>query len=156
MRYLMVVDLQKEFVKDRAGQKVYDKALRYIEAARDQYNAVLAAVYKNVRTENRNMDRLVQWDGCMDIQDLEFIPDQIWYHSGYSIKEYPYVTSHDVIDVIGFDTDACVLSCAFHIFDLGCDMRIIEDLCWSSGGRGMHEHGIAIMKRQFGKALTSL
>lgn len=154
MKYLLVVDVQKEFVKDRQGQKIYDKCLSYIASAHDNgYNAVIAAVYK-ADGEFVNMKRLVKWDDMHRIENLDFIPDQMCMHSGYSISDYPYVTHLDQIDIIGFDTDACVLSACFHVFDMGCNMRILTDLMWSSGGKKMHEAAIAIMERQFGKAVV--
>lgn len=150
-KYLLVVDVQKEFVKDKQGMKIYQKCLDYIAMAHDNYNAVIAAVYVN--RDNPNMQRLVEWDECKQIDMLEFIPDAQFVHSGYSIKEYPYVQRTDTVDIIGFDTDACVLSACFHVFDLGCDMHILTNLMWSSGGKKMHEAGLAIMHRQFGKAV---
>lgn len=152
MKILLVVDLQKEFVKDLKGKQVYVKGLDYIAQHRDEYSYVLAAVYKN--EVNSNIQRFVDWSECRDIQSLEFIPDKIVYHSGYSISEYPNVTRVDQIDLFGLDTDACVLSAAFHVFDMGCGMRILSDLCWSSGGKKMHEAGLMCMKRQFGKAVV--
>ena len=35
------------------------------------------------------------------------------------------------------------------------NFRILADGCWSSGGKEMHQHGLAIMKRQFNKALDT-
>ena len=151
MKYLLVVDLQSEFVKDKQGQKIYDNCLNYIAMHHNEYNAILAAVYQN--KGNVNMDRLVDWNECKTVKALDFVPDAIYYHGGYSIKEYPYVNVGDTIDIIGFDTDACVLSACFHVFDLGCNMRILSDLCWSSGGKKMHEAGLNIMKRQFKNAV---
>lgn len=151
MRYLLVVDVQKEFVKGRKGMSIYKKCLDYIATEADNYDAVLAAVYVN--KNNPNMKRLLNWEECKKVDSLEFIPDAAYYHSGYSIKEYPHVHATDTIDIIGFDTDACVLSACFHVFDLGCNMNIITDLIFSSGGSRMHEAGLAVMKRQFGSAV---
>ena len=152
MKYLLVVDLQKEFVKDKQGKKIYDSCLDYIATRGRDYNAVLAAVYVN--KDNYNMKRLLGWTEMERPQSLEFVPDASFSHSGYSIKEYPSVTPMDQIDIIGFDTDACVLSAAFDIFNIGCNMRILTNLCWSSGGKKMHEAGLTIMRRQFGSAVV--
>ena len=151
MRYLLVVDLQKEFVKDKQGQKVYDKCLQYIADNEKKYTAVIAAMYIN--KDNVNMNRLLKWNELKQPKALDFTPNSIYRHSGYSITEYPKVIPTDTIDIIGFDTDACVLSAAFDVFNLGCDMNIYTDLCWSSGGKKMHEAGVVIMKRQFGSAV---
>ena len=151
MNILLAVDVQKEFVKDKVGQRIYDKCIDFIGAHAHDYNYVLAAVYQN--EDNPNMQRLVNYNECKDITPLEFMPDQVCYHSGYSITQYPVLTPVDTIDIIGFDTDACVLSAAFHVFDIGCNMRLLTDFMWSSGGKKYHEAGLTVMKRQFGKAV---
>lgn len=151
-RYLLVVDLQREFVKDRVGEKVYNDCLKYIGEMGDQYTAVIACVYKQDK-DFVNMDRMLKWHELQEPERLDFVPDSLYYHAGYSIKEYPYLTKFDVVDIIGFDTDACVLSACFDIFNIGCGMRIIEAGLWSSGGKKMHEAGLLIMQRQFGSAL---
>ena len=155
MRYLLVIDLQKEFVKDSKGKKIYQQCLEYIAANKDKYNLVIAALYENNTRDNPNMDRLLNWNECKSVFPIEFIANAAYTHAGYSIKEYPNVSQLDTIDIIGFDTDACVLSAAFDVFNLGCNMRILSDLCWSSGGAKMHKAGLMVMERQFGKAVTT-
>lgn len=151
-RYLYVVDLQREFVKDKQGQKIYDKCINYIMSHGPSYDAVLAAIYKNTR-ENLNMARLVEWEEVKNPLALEFNSNWQAYHTGYSIGTYPNLKPHDIVDVIGFDTDACVLSACFDLFNLGVNLHILIDGCWSSGGKKMHEAGLMIMKRQFRKAV---
>lgn len=155
-KYLLVVDVQREFVKDKTGEKVYQKCLDYIASAHNAgYTAVIAAVYK--QSDNFvNMDRLLSWNDVKEPMALDFVPDAMFCHAGYSIKEYPSVTAVDMIDIIGFDTDACVLSAAFDVFNIGCNMRILSNLCWSSGGAKLHKAALMIMERQFGEALDTV
>ena len=156
MRYLLVVDVQKEFVKDEIGKRIYKNCVRYVQQAKAKgYDRVLAAVYKNSE-KFQNMDRLVQWSDMMNIQGIEFAADDVFTHSGYSIMRYPRLTQLDRVDVIGFDTDACVLSACFDLFNIGCNLRIIVSGCWSSGGEKMHEAGLMVMRRQFGKAVDEV
>ena len=53
------------------------------------------------------------------------------------------------------DTDACVLSTCFDLFNMDTNFRILANGCWSSGGVEMHEHGLAVMRRQFNRALDT-
>lgn len=152
MKVLFAVDVQPEFVKDMTGKKVYTNCIDYINQYRGEYNYVLAAVYKN--ENNSVLQRFVDYNECRDIAPLDFIPDKVQFHSGYSISEYPKVRNVDQVDIIGFDTDACVLSAAFHLFETGCNMRLLTNLIWSSGGEKMHKAGLAVMTRQFGKAVV--
>lgn len=151
MKYLLVIDLQREFVKDQQGELIYQKCLKYINDNRIKYDSIIAAAYQN--GYNVNMQRYLGYTECMKTPTIEFQPDYSYIHSGYSMPVYPQVTINDQIDIIGFDTDACVLSAAFDVFNLGCGLKILSNLCWSSGGKDCHLHGLAIMSRQFGKAL---
>lgn len=152
MKYLLAIDVQAEFAKGMFGKAAYKKMLNYINTeGHTKYDAVYAAIYKN--TSNKNMIRLVHWDQMQDIETIEFKPDEFWYHGGYSIGEYPWFQETDLIDVIGFDTDACVLSTCFDLFNKDIPFRIIADGCYSSGGNSFHKAGLEIMKRQFNTAL---
>jgi nicotinamidase-related amidase len=152
-KILVVVDLQKEFVKDSHGKKVYKEAVNYVYRNQENYSSIIALMYINDKRVNENMERLLDWKECQTVQSLEFPFTYLQYHSGYSIKEYPWINKDDVVDIIGFDTDACVLNACFDIFNIGCDMNILTEYIWSSGGWKMHDCGIAIMKRQFGCAV---
>ena len=151
MRYLIVVDLQKEFVKDEEGRRRYEKGLSYIEQMRSRYDCVVAYVYRN--NNNPNMQRLLDWDEIKDPEGLEFKADRTYFHSGYSVQKSLVISDQDKVDVFGFDTDACVLATCFKLFDDRCEFNILTHICWSSGGEVMHDAGLNIMRRQFGKAV---
>ena len=152
-KFLFVIDLQPEFAKGIVGKMIYNRALNYVYKNKDKYNYIYAAVYHQDPLAFSNMQRKLGWDGCTTVAPIEFPYNSISYHSGYSISEYPNFTKDDVVDVIGFDTDACVLSACFHLFDTDCDLNILTDYIYSSGGETMHKHGLAVMKRQFKKCL---
>ena len=152
MHILLVVDLQREFVKDAAGEDRYRKSLEYIKKNRDKYDCVIAFVYRN--DGNPNMKRLVGWEDVSKPMVLEFKPDRTYFHSGYSVHKHLIISESDTVDVFGFDTDACVLAACFELFDLKCNFRILSDLCWSSGGEAMHTCGLSVMSRQFRRALS--
>ena len=153
MKYLFVVDVQREFAKK--NKETYDKCIDYIEQAGNsgEYDEIIAVMYK-ASDEFINMKRLVEWDMLHEVEPLDFIPDRVFYLCGYSVMQYPILNRNDEVDIIGADTDACVLSACFHLFDIGCNMRILTDYLWSSGGEEMHEAGLKIMRRQFGKAVV--
>ena len=152
-KFLFVVDLQQEFAKSWKGKQIYKKALQYIIKNRSNYLYIYAAIYQQDRFIFSNMEDKLNWDGCQSVAPLEFEYDRAFYHSGYSINEYPNFTKDDTVDVVGFDTDACVLSACFHLFDMDCNLRILTDYIYSSGGNIIHKAALDIMKRQFGKCL---
>lgn len=150
-RFLFVIDLQPEFVKDIRGRVIYNADLQFIRDHRVEYDGVFAAVYKN--GSNPNMKKLMRWDEMKEIKHLDFEPSFASFHAGYSPDEYPDLTFEDTVDVIGFDTDACVLSTCFDLFNKGVPFRILANGCWSSGGAKMHKAGLSIMRRQFRAAV---
>ena len=152
MDYLFFVDVQPEFAKDSYGKKVYQRLLKF-EQKMLPYFTVIAPVYKN--KTNPNMHRLLQWSEMQDIANLQFKAHYVYEHSGYAIREYPKFRPNDKVVIVGFDTDACVLATCFDLFDLGVNFQILADGCWSSGGRSMHKYGLAVMRRQFGRALDT-
>lgn len=154
MKYLLIVDLQKEFVKDREGRKVYDKCIKFINTYRQWYDRIITEVYVN--GGNINMQRLVNYNQVYDPKLLEFEFTDPLIHSGYTNEKLlEGLMPSDQVDIIGFDTDACVLAAAFRLFDHNVNLRLLVDGIWSSGGKKMHEAGLACMKRQFAKAVIT-
>ena len=152
MKYLLVVDLQQDFVKDAKGKAVYTKCLDFISKHTMDYHAIIAPVFVQNLDENINFARFVDYDGCLEYTPLDFTPDKVVYHSGYSGYSSDFKID-DNVDVIGFDTDACVLSTCFDLFNHNVNFNILTDYCYSSGGAEMHKVGLTVMKRQFGKAV---
>lgn len=152
MKILLVVDLQIEFVKDPHGKMIYEKCLNFINTNRTRYDKVYAAYYRN--QGNENMLRYVRWNEMSEtIQPLDFQADRLFPHSGYAVTEYPFEPGSDFVDVIGFDTDACVMNACFDLFNRNIAFRILADGCWSSGGEKYHQIGLEVMRRQFRDAL---
>lgn len=65
-----------------------------------------------------------------------------------------YLPNKGVYDIIGHDTDACVMAVAFQLFDKGYDFRVLTKWCYSSGGIEMHRMAVELMKRNFGRAVV--
>lgn len=149
MRYLVVVDLQKEFIKDGYSTNIYNNCINYINHNRGEYDKVIALVFRNNPIENPNFCDSLGYFKCIKPKALEFDADYIIQHCGYGSYDLE-VRKDDSYDVIGFDTDACVLATCFRIFDCGGKLSILKDYCWSSGGATMHDAGLSIIKRQFG------
>lgn len=52
----------------------------------------------------------------------------------------------------GLDTDACVLATAVGLFDNKIIPIVLEDYCFSTGGRQYHEAGLKCLERTIGKS----
>ncbi len=154
MKYLVAVDIQPAFVTMPVGVKIYERCLNYIETHRADYDKIIAVLYENDGS-NPNMERLTHYSECKTSQKAQFTADKIVKHAGYFNFNLLHFKPEDTVDIIGFDTDACVLSTAFNVFDMGCKFRVLKDLCWSSGGKIMHLTGLAVMERNFGLSVTT-
>jgi nicotinamidase-related amidase len=55
------------------------------------------------------------------------------------------------IDLMGVDTDQCVLATALALFDKGITPRILASCCASTSGPEMHKAGLAVMRRALGR-----
>lgn len=51
------------------------------------------------------------------------------------------------IDVVGFDTDACVMAAAVNLFDAGYDFDVLGEYCASTNGPDYHEAGMKIINK---------
>ena len=63
------------------------------------------------------------------------------------LKQYPVQRW----DIVGCDTEACVLATCYNLWDGGLKFRVLKDLCHSSGGPDCHEAALKIMARSFGQ-----
>ena len=155
MSILFVVDLQREFVKDDKGMEVYKRCIDYINTCRHLYShGVYASVYVN--KDSRNMHLLTRWSEMQQVKKLDFKPDKMFLHSGYSAIDNVVIPDHTAVDIIGLDTDACVLAHCFDLFDKDVRFRILVDGVYSSGGEDMHKAGLSIMRRQFNMAVDEI
>ena len=153
MNILLCVDVQREFAKDLHGKRLYQKLLTFISEAHTIYDKVIALVYEN--KDNLNMRRMVCWDEMEVPENLEIRADDYYFHSGYCPLELPKFTITDTVDVIGYDTDACVLATCFRLFDANVSFQILVNGIWSSGGKKAHQVGLVVMNRQFKKAVNT-
>ena len=55
-----------------------------------------------------------------------------------------------MVDLVGVDTDQCVLATALALFDANVTPKIIVDRCASTGGTNAHKAGLAILRRALG------
>lgn len=62
------------------------------------------------------------------------------------LKRYPVLSW----DVVGCDTEACVLSTCYNLWDSEIQFNVLKDLCHSSGGQEYHDAAMLIMGRSFG------
>ena len=113
MKILLAVDVQKEF-RDQDGQ--YDRIVSYIKNAAGKYDRIYATVCAN-KPDTPFVKNNV-WLDCLDgVEPLAFSPDKVFVKYGYGFLDYSWLDPEDQYDIIGFNTDCCVLKVALDLFD---------------------------------------
>ena len=149
MRILLVVDLQKEFSANCKSK--YDEIIEWVINHSNEYDSVVATRFVN--KPNSPYVRYLNWNKMQSVQDLEFKYDTIIDKCSYGLQDYSWIPEKCSIDIVGMDTDACVLKIALDLFDIGKDFKVLSKLCWSSGGEHAHNNAVALMRRQLGDGI---
>ena len=161
-RILLIIDLQKEF-KDQYG--MYEKTVNYCTKHYDEYDIVLPTLFCNNYDINANFRDKLNWTGCENVtsNSLAIYPKNslnsniVCFESkhGYASKQIFEVADKDkdVIDIVGCDSDACVLATAFKLWDAGYNFRILTDYIYTTAEEYSNEDIIKILKRNFGKCI---
>jgi hypothetical protein len=151
MRVLLVIDVQKQFVDNNV-----EKVIRYCEDNRGSYDVILPTMFRN--DKNKNFKDKLNWYDCSNISydDILVKPKntEIEVKSGYSSKKIFEVCScKDKVDVVGCDSDACILATAFNLWDKEYDFRILSDYVYTTG-KIDNRTIIKVLKRNFGKCVV--
>ena len=126
---------------------------------KNDYDMIIAT--KFVNDEDSMFVKQLNYHKMFDIKDTEFlsIVKELYdiqvpkngYDGSKQVISVLKNTDIDTVYVIGFDTDGCVLTTALGLFDNGYEVKIIEELCASSGGKEIHQSALTILKRCIGK-----
>ena len=147
MNILLAVDVQKEF-QDQDGQ--YDKIVSYIKNAVGKYDLIYATVCTN-HPDSPFVQNNVWLDCLNGLEPLAFSTDKVVVKCGYGFLDYHWLDIRDHYDIIGFNTDCCVMKVALDLFDRGYDFNVITDYCYCSGGNEEHQRGVGLMRDLLGQ-----
>jgi len=138
---LLIVDLQ-------IGFNPSDKIIERIQQAAESYEHVVMTRFFN--KPNSLYRSVLGWHGDGGALAFRASHAVIVDKTGYGLTEQHLQmlnkTHCDEWHVCGLETDACVLACAFSLWDAGLRPVILPDLCESP----LHTHGLTIAQRQFG------
>lgn len=152
VKILMIVDVQKGFM-NKNTEDVVVKIQKLIDSKK--YSQIVATKYKN---ENSNNEIIHKWYG-MKTEDEQKIMvkgkfeviDKNTYNS-CNEKLQKFVKDKNVthVDIVGVDTEMCILATAIGVYDLGLIPCVLKDYCASTAGIKMHNKAIVILKRIIG------
>lgn len=161
-KILLIIDLQKSFMDEDGA---YEKVKEYCISNRNLYDAVLITVFQNNFTENDNYIKHLDWHSCENVS----LSDSELYSSGdlasenihFEIKHgyssdkiFNIADADDHIDIVGCDSDACVLATAFKLWDRGYNFRILSDYIYTTADEFDNETVLKLLKRNFGKCIS--
>lgn len=157
MKTLVVVDLQKGFLRNGCQ----DTLNKIEKAAQSSYfDHIIATRFLN--HPDSHFEKYLGWRGLSKVEEQIIASDivikkaQIVFDKdSYSFLNTSFLNllqncAYGKLFLAGADTDACILKSAFDCFEMGLDFCVIEDCCFSSGGKTMHDYAIQIMKRSLG------
>ena len=146
-KYLLVIDIQPSFNLE----PYYSKVINFINENRQNYKSIIATRFLN--TENSVFVKRLNFRKAMTKEKIPFKYDLLIdkFTCGVDKEICKVFFKNKMIDVVGCDTDACVLETCFNLFEEDIDFNILTDYCYSTGGMDYHEAGIKVMERNFGK-----
>lgn len=140
MKILLTVDLQPEFA-DKDGK--YEEILHFVQQSinNNSYDKIIATKCGN--KENSNFVKYSNWSELMDnVSELDFKPDIIIKKISYGLLDYSFLPKDAEIDIIGYNTGACVLKVALDLFDREYNFKVLSRYCYSNNGLEHHKHGL--------------
>lgn len=153
---LVVIDVQNYYLNDYT-KELPRKISQYIKD--NVFDYVLFT--KFINNEKSSLYQKLGWKKMMSSPDIdicqELIPfikdDNIFEKNTYSIfksKAFVYFLKENNINELhfcGLDTDACILASLYEGFDLGYNIKVIDNLNLSHSGEIFHEAGSKIINK---------
>lgn len=144
MKALLVIDLQKQF-QTADSQKVID----YVNAHRQDYDIVIGTLFAG---GNANFAKLNY--SCHSTKaDLLVDCDYVIEKNTYTPQLPLFLTTDYIIDVVGCDTDACVLATCFTLWDKEYSFNILTKYVYSTATNLNEDEILKSMRRNFGDCM---
>lgn len=132
MKTLLVIDMQKGFIKGDNYNSLIDKINNLV--ATGEYDFVLFTQFKNEIGKNSLYIDRIGWNGLKTKEEQEFVVEvpgnaKIFEKSGYGLepKDLDYIRSLNIneIDICGCKTEACVYEISLQLWDMGIYPNIL-------------------------------
>jgi len=158
---LIVIDVQKYFLNEET-KPIVKKIQEFLKENSGQYTVIYFTIFRN--DPNSPLWQISEWKDCTSSPDTdiceeikEFTNDKnLFYKNILSAYKVPGIKKgleeHNISEVYlcGFDTDCCVLSTAYDLFDTGIKPVVLETLTWSTSKDKLHKSAIQMLERNIG------
>ena len=155
MKNIIIVDMQKGFI-NKNNKHLVNKINNYLNESK--FNNIFYTKFYN--NDNSPFFNILKWNGMMSLEDLEFVVKinpmcEILEKNTYGLnmEQINFLKELNIneVEICGTDTDACVLTIAYQLFDNNIKPIILSDLCASSSkDKNIHYNALQIMRRSFG------
>ena len=155
---LLVVDVQNGFINEFT-EHIPARVRRLIETG--DYAPVLYTLFVNAT--DSPYQTLLQWHACAGPPETDLVQalassaedDNIYRKAGLAgvpeaLAARLRAEQIQTVNVVGIDTDMCVLKVAMDLFDMGVEPVVLVDCCASTAGLQSHLAGLAILSRNIG------
>lgn len=158
---LIVIDVQKYFLNEET-KSIVKRIQGFLKEKAGQYSAIYFTVFKN--DSDSPLWKISEWKDCTGFPDTdvcdeikEFTNDKnLFYKNFLSAYKVPEIkeglSAHEIseVDLCGFDTDCCVLSTAYDLFDTGIKPIVLKKLTWSTSKEKLHKPALQMVERNIG------
>ncbi len=165
-KILIVVDVQNGFIKTPEHVK---KANQIVALAKSgKFDKIVATKFLNytgsMYEKYFNWSDLKTPDETDLYEPLKELVDETFKKTTYGCVNDDFIELLTQLNdyeelgeayICGLDTDACVLATAIGLFDNLIVPIVLEDYCFSTGGRQYHEAGLKCLERTIGKSQIS-
>ncbi len=161
---LLIIDVQKFFINEFT-KDIPKKIADFLET----YKFDFVLFFKFVNSKDSNFVKFLNWQKMFSSPDIDIVPelekfvtkgnvfDKLTFSAFKSEKFLKFLKENEIKElyICGFDTDGCVFSTVMEAFDLGFNVKVLQDLCASHHSKGYHKNAVEILKRNAGSLLAN-
>lgn len=158
---LVVIDVQKYFLNEET-KPIVKKIREFLKEKSRQYSAIYFTIFRN--DSDSPLWQISEWKDCTSSPDTDICEEikaftndkNLFYKNILSAYKVPGIKKGleerqiSEVYLCGFDTDCCVLSTAYDLFDAGIKPIVLEKLTWSTSKDKLHESAIQMLERNIG------
>lgn len=160
---LFVIDVQKGFL-NKFTKDLPIKIAHFLEKKKDTFDYIF--FFKFINKQNSNWTNQLKWFGMLTAPSTDIVKELLKFTSKDNVfNKYAYFSAFKAdkfidfiknknisqIYICGLDTHACIFSSTLEAFEMGYNVKVIEDLCAASHGRKYHRGAIDMLKSNLGK-----
>jgi len=153
---LLIIDVQKFFI-NKFTKDIPKKIANFLK--NNSFDFTIFS--KFVFSKKSSFARFVKKPRLVSPKDTDIVPelrkfitkDNVFTKSTFSVfKSKKFLKSLKKkkvknLYICGFDTNGCIFSTAIEAFDLGFDVKILENLCASHSSKRFHKNAIEILRK---------